>query len=99
MNMSNEFRKAFFPTAEERLEQIEKFEEIHNQAVSEKWCSTCVHFTPPPDDLPGFVTDYGSCDQGKVVMPLESLCGLYCLDTEREKRIREYIKKEKSEVS
>ena len=68
--MRNKIQKLFDPTPEEELEQLEKFLHVYEEAILEKWCSTCAYYVPPDLRLPGFVTDYGNCKIDRTVVPL-----------------------------
>ena len=67
MNLSNAVRRAFNPTPEEELEDLNKYIEIFKRSKKGKHCSTCKNWTPPPEGLPGFVEDHGDCSEGYVV--------------------------------
>lgn len=77
--MHFDFQRAFHPTPEQELADLRKSLEIRKQAIDGHHCSTCIFWTPPRDNLPGFVEDHGDCDYGRTVDTVEN-CELYIQD-------------------
>lgn len=63
--MTISFDKVFRPTKEDQIFMCKMIVDFHRNHVGE--CSTCKWLTPPPSDLPGFVTDYGDCVLSKDI--------------------------------
>lgn len=58
------FRRIFFPTEEEKQEDLNRYKKIHDELKVKKGCSTCNHCIHVID-LPGFVTgEECECDAG-----------------------------------
>lgn len=53
------FNRAFHPTKEQQIADLEHMIDVHNSLIGR--CVTCVHHIPPAYDLPGFVDDCGNC--------------------------------------
>lgn len=71
--MMVDFNKAFNPTKEDKIRSYERLLELHQKHVGK--CCTCKFHSPPPSDLPGFVTDYGDCVLNKDIFNAK-VCGL-----------------------
>lgn len=69
--MLADFRKVFFPTKTELIEDYERAIDLHNKQIGH--CSTCVFHIPT--NMPGFVTDYGDCRVNSPIFT-EKVCGL-----------------------
>ena len=87
------FRKVFCPTKEEQIEKFEMLIKLHEDQLNH--CSTCVFHTPT--DMPGFVTDYGSCRVNSPIFA-EKVCGLreiecrfYAEDVTEVNRLKELL--------
>lgn len=65
------FRRVFSPTPEEQILDLEMLLQLHMDQIGH--CSTCENLIP--GDMPGFVTDYGSCRVGSLIFA-EKVCGL-----------------------
>lgn len=74
-----DFQRIFHPTPEQEIADLRKSLEIRKRAIDEHHCSTCISWTPPRDNLPGFVEDHGDCDYGRTVDTVEN-CELYIQD-------------------
>lgn len=77
--MNFDFQRAFHPTPEQELADLRKALEIRKWAIDGHHCSTCIFWTPPRDNLPGFIEDHGDCDYGRTVDTVEN-CELYARD-------------------
>lgn len=71
-----DFQRVFNPTPEQELDDLRKALEIRKRAIDGHHCSTCIFWTPPPDNLPDFVEDHGNCDYGRTVDTVKN-CELY----------------------
>lgn len=69
--MMADFRRIFKPTAAERLQDYEFLLKLHDDQLGK--CSTCENHIP--SDMPGCVTDYGSCAAESPLFSVKS-CGL-----------------------
>ena len=69
--MGNKLKEIFSSKPPEWIKKLEE------QACRERWCSTCKHYIPEDEDLPGFVTVYPECKLGGLAMET-------CLFYERE---------------
>lgn len=69
--MMTNFRRTFFPTPEEQIQDLEMILRVHEGQIGK--CSTCENHIP--SDMPGFVTDYGKCKTGSPIF-IEKVCGL-----------------------
>ena len=69
----NKLRDLFYPPPERLIQQYQMLVELHRKNIGH--CCTCKFLTPPPADLPGFVTDYGECKLRKDIFP-GKVCGL-----------------------
>lgn len=93
------FRKIFCPTKEELIENIEATIRIHKKCFNH--CATCVFYIPT--DMPGFVTDYGSCRldcpifSEKVCGHKDLKCSYYVEDVTEINRLEESLKDLKGE--
>ena len=73
------FRRTFLPTPEEQIEDLEMVLRFHTEQIGH--CSTCKNHIS--SDMPGIVTDYGSCNvdspafSAKVCGLRENTCPLY----------------------
>ena len=74
-----DFERVFNPTPEQELADLRKALEVRKWAIDERHCSTCVFWTPPPDNLPGFVEDHGYCYYGYTVDTVKN-CDRYLQD-------------------
>ena len=59
------FRETFCPTEEEKQRQAETLERLHKEAIEQKACCVCKHWSFD-DTVPAFVTYEGDCDLGKT---------------------------------
>ena len=57
----NKLRKIFFPSKEEIDNFNKQLKEIEEEAIKEKHCIVCKHYSYN-GDVPGFVTYEGDCD-------------------------------------
>lgn len=95
----NSFRRIFHPTKEERIEDLKTVLKLHKDNLYH--CSTCAnHFLT---DMPGFVTDYGSCCLNSPIFA-EKVCGLreiecpfYVEDVTEVNRLKGLLKELKGE--
>lgn len=97
--MTVSFRKTFCPTKEEQIDTIEMLIKIHKSQFGD--CSTCLFHLPT--DLPGFVTDYGSCRMNSPIFA-QKVCGLkdipcicYAEDTKEIQKLQDMLKSLKGE--
>lgn len=65
------FRRTFLPTPEEQIEDLEMVLRFHTEQIGH--CSTCKNHIS--SDMPGIVTDYGSCNVDSPVFAAK-VCGL-----------------------
>lgn len=65
------FRRTFLPTPEEQIQDLEMILKLHTEQIGH--CSTCKNHIS--SDMPGIVTDYGSCNVDSPVFA-EKVCGL-----------------------
>ena len=65
------FRRTFLPTPEEQIEDLEMVLRFHTEQIGH--CSTCKNHIS--SDMPGSVTDYGSCNVESPVFAAK-VCGL-----------------------
>lgn len=65
------FRRTFLPTPEEQIEDFEMVLRFHTEQIGH--CSTCKNHIS--SDMPGIVTDYGSCNVDSPVFAAK-VCGL-----------------------
>lgn len=65
------FRRTFLPTPEEQIQEYEMVLRLHAEQLGH--CSTCENHIS--SDMPGFVTDYGSCNVDSPAFA-EKVCGL-----------------------
>ena len=65
------FRRTFLPTPEEQIEDLEMVLRFHTEHIGH--CSTCKNHIS--SDMPGIVTDYGSCNVDSPVFSAK-VCGL-----------------------
>ena len=99
--MMSSFRKVFNPTKEELIESFETVSKLHQDNLYH--CSTCAHHFLT--DMPGFVTDYGSCRLNSPIFT-EKVCGLrdiecpyYVEDITEVNRLKELLKDLKGETN
>ena len=59
--MIADFRRTFRRTPEEILEDTKTAARLLKQAVKERQCQTCKHWTPPPKDIPDYIEHRGNC--------------------------------------
>ena len=97
--MLSSFRKVFCPTKEEQIKDLETVLKLHQDNLYH--CSTCVFHILT--DMPGFVTDYGSCRVNSPIF-VEKVCGLkeiecayYAEDVTEINRIKDLLKELKGE--
>lgn len=57
------FRETFFPTEEEKKRQAETLERLHKEAIEQKACCVCKHWSYD-NTVPAFVWYEGDCDLG-----------------------------------
>ena len=65
------FRRTFLPTPEEQIQDLEMILKLHTEQIGH--CSTCKNHIS--SDMPGIVTDYGSCNVDSPVFAAK-VCGL-----------------------
>lgn len=65
------FRRTFLPTPEEQIQDLEMILKLHTEQIG--YCSTCKNHIS--SDMPGIVTDYGSCNVDSPVFAAK-VCGL-----------------------
>ena len=69
--MMASFRRTFLPTPEEQIQDLEMVLRLHTEQIGH--CSTCKNHIS--SDMPGIVTDYGSCKADSPVFAAK-VCGL-----------------------
>lgn len=100
--MSNKLRSIFSPSPQEKIKQYEAV--LERCCVDDGSCSSCIHHVPPTADLPGFVTDYGTCKlnidvfAGKVCGLKDIKCESYSYNSWRESELRRMIRKEMNSI-
>lgn len=65
------FRRTFKPTKEEQLHDLTLLYRLHGEQVGH--CTTCLNYVS--SEMPGFVTDFGSCKVYSDVFAAK-VCGL-----------------------
>ena len=88
------FRRIFNPTVEEQIESIKMLIKLHKKQLGH--CSTCIFHIPT--DMPGFVTDYGSCRANnpifseKVSGLKQIRCSFYAEDVSKINQLQKTLK-------
>ncbi len=59
LNMSNKLRDIFCTT---KVDPLELYKEL-KECIPDGACQRCKHLIGPDPYLPGYITDFGSCDK------------------------------------